>query len=198
MKEAVNLTLDHERALYGECDLLVKGCRFDGPLDGESALKEAKHVKVESSYFGLRYPFWHDTDVTLSGSTLTEQTGEANITSAVKNAGTLVGCSAGLLVVYPLEQRFIKFETKASWYGQAFKLIVGFAIVLALKSLLKSPLTAILGENLERPVRYFILILFGAAGWPALFKYIAKVKIPALDRFGEWVKKLFSKKEKTA
>ena len=72
MKEAVNLTLDHERALYGECDLLVKGCRFEGPLDGESALKEAKHVKVESSYFSLRYPFWHDTDVTLSGSTLTE------------------------------------------------------------------------------------------------------------------------------
>lgn len=134
----------------------------------------------------------------LYAAVFTEQTGEANITSAVKNAGTLVGCSAGLLVVYPLEKRFIKFETKASWYGQAFKLIVGFAIVLALKSLLKSPLTAILGENLERPVRYFILILFGAAGWPSLFKYIAKVKIPALDRFGEWVKKLFSKKEKAA
>lgn len=72
MKEAVNLTLDYERALYGECDLLVRECRFDGPLDGESALKEAKRVRVENSYFNLRYPFWHDNDVTLCASTLTE------------------------------------------------------------------------------------------------------------------------------
>lgn len=131
----------------------------------------------------------------LYAAVFTEQTGEANVVSAVKNAGTLVGCSVGLIVVYPIEKRFVKFETKSTWYGQAFKLVVGFAIILAIKSLLKSPLTSLLGENLERPVRYFLLILFGALGWPALFKYISRVKIAALDRFGEKVKKLFLKKK---
>ena len=37
-------TFDEERALYAACDVLVKGCKFDGPADGESAFKEAKLV----------------------------------------------------------------------------------------------------------------------------------------------------------
>ena len=31
------LTLDEERALYGERDIEVRQCLFDGPADGESA-----------------------------------------------------------------------------------------------------------------------------------------------------------------
>ena len=36
-----NMTMDEERALYGSSDITVRTCRFDGPADGESALKEA-------------------------------------------------------------------------------------------------------------------------------------------------------------
>ena len=34
-----NMTMDGERALYGSSDITVRNCRFDGPADGESALK---------------------------------------------------------------------------------------------------------------------------------------------------------------
>lgn len=54
-----NLVLDEERALYGIENALVKNCRFEGPADGESALKECRRVTVENCHFALRYPLWH-------------------------------------------------------------------------------------------------------------------------------------------
>lgn len=65
-------TFDEERALYGVDGVLVRDCRFDGPADGESALKEGRHIRVEDSYFNLRYPFWHDADLEIDRSEMTE------------------------------------------------------------------------------------------------------------------------------
>ena len=66
-------TFDGERALYGSDEVLVENCRFDGPADGESALKESKNVEVKSSYFNLRYPFWHDTHLHITNSEMTDK-----------------------------------------------------------------------------------------------------------------------------
>lgn len=66
-----NQTYDAERALYGSKDLMVRNCRFDGPADGESALKESQDISVEECFFNLRYPFWHDTNLTIHGCELT-------------------------------------------------------------------------------------------------------------------------------
>lgn len=66
-------TFDEERALYGTQGLLVRDCSFDGPADGESAFKECSGIQVERSFFNLRYPFWHDHDLKISGSELTEK-----------------------------------------------------------------------------------------------------------------------------
>ena len=66
-----DLTFDEERALYGSRGAEVVNCRFDGPADGESALKESRDVTVKDSFFNLRYPFWHDTNLTISGSEMT-------------------------------------------------------------------------------------------------------------------------------
>lgn len=45
MREIIeNKTFDEERALYNSDNLLLKNCRFDGPADGESALKESRNV----------------------------------------------------------------------------------------------------------------------------------------------------------
>ena len=68
-----NKTMDAERALYGSSGVLVRGCAFDGPADGESALKESRDVQVENSFFNLRYPFWHDRGLRISGSELTDK-----------------------------------------------------------------------------------------------------------------------------
>lgn len=72
MKFIENQTFDMERALYGENGLHLKNCAFDGPADGESALKECNDIQVENTFFNLRYPFWHDHGLKVSGSELTE------------------------------------------------------------------------------------------------------------------------------
>ena len=54
-----NLTLDEERALYGIHGAVVENCTFDGPADGESALKECGDIAVYNCDMRLRYPLWH-------------------------------------------------------------------------------------------------------------------------------------------
>ena len=66
-----SLTLDEERALYGISHATVKDCLFDGPADGESALKEASDITIEDCEFRLRYPFWHVRGGRVVNSTLT-------------------------------------------------------------------------------------------------------------------------------
>lgn len=65
-------TFDKERELYGIHDTLIKHCTFDGPADGESALKECRNVRVEDSFFDLRYSLWHDHSLVLKNCALTE------------------------------------------------------------------------------------------------------------------------------
>lgn len=66
-------TYDEERALYGISDALVKNCRFDGPADGESALKESRRITAEDCFFNLRYPFWHVTDAVIKNCEMTDK-----------------------------------------------------------------------------------------------------------------------------
>ncbi|MBQ7387111.1 MAG: phosphatase PAP2 family protein [Clostridia bacterium] len=118
-----------------------------------------------------------------------------NYHSALKNACTLTGCTVGLVLVYFVDTKWTKFETAAPWYAQIIKVLVGFGIVLAIKAGLSSPLTALFGnEYVARTVRYFLIVAFAGALWPITFKYFAKMKIPALDRFGERVSALFTRR----
>ena len=68
-----NITMDNERALYGSSDITVINCRFAGPADGESALKESSNVTVKDSYFNLRYPFWHVHGLDIDSSEMTDK-----------------------------------------------------------------------------------------------------------------------------
>ena len=72
MKIIQNQSFDQERALYGEQDILLKSCAFDGPADGESALKECSGVQVENCFFNLRYPLWHGHGLIIKNSQMTE------------------------------------------------------------------------------------------------------------------------------
>ena len=67
-----NKTFDEERALYGSHDIVVKNCAFDGPADGESALKESSDIEVDHVFCNLRYPFWHDHVLAIRDSEMTE------------------------------------------------------------------------------------------------------------------------------
>ncbi len=72
MKLIENQRFGEERALYHAEDLCVKNCRFDGEEDGESALKEGRHIAAEHCYMNLRYPFWHVLDLRVTDCVLTE------------------------------------------------------------------------------------------------------------------------------
>lgn len=66
-----NKRFDEERALYGSRDLVLRNSAFDGPADGESALKESRGITLENVFCNLRYPFWHDHALTLRNCELT-------------------------------------------------------------------------------------------------------------------------------
>lgn len=59
MKVIKDLVLDEERALYNIIDTKIINIKFEGPSDGESALKECSNIEIENCYFNLRYPLWH-------------------------------------------------------------------------------------------------------------------------------------------
>ena len=48
LKTIHDLTLDEERALYGVQNARIENCTFDGPADGESALKETRGTQLHS------------------------------------------------------------------------------------------------------------------------------------------------------
>lgn len=72
MNKYENQTYDQERALYGIKNSIVENCIFDGPADGESALKETANLSIKDCKFMLRYPMWHLTKAEIEGCTLTE------------------------------------------------------------------------------------------------------------------------------
>ena len=72
MKTINGKTFDEERALYNLTDTSVVNCRFEGPADGESALKEARNTEVSDCFFALRYPLWHVDKFTLENSEMTQ------------------------------------------------------------------------------------------------------------------------------
>jgi hypothetical protein len=51
----------------------VEHCRFEGPADGESALKEARNICAADCSFSLRYPLWHVEGFKLENCSMDEK-----------------------------------------------------------------------------------------------------------------------------
>lgn len=74
MKKIENKIFDAERSLYNLRNTEVVQCKFEGPADGESVLKECRNYIVKDCSFSLRYPMWHAKKFTLIHSTLDDKT----------------------------------------------------------------------------------------------------------------------------
>ena len=99
-----------------------------------------------------------------------------NLESAMKNAYTLTGCMAALLVVYPLEKKYVNFPEKAVWWAQILKTVLGLGIVIGVKEGLRAPLEAVFAGHLAaRAVRYFLIVIVAGLLWPMTFKFFAKL-----------------------
>ena len=121
----------------------------------------------------------------------------ANYQSGLKNACTLLGCTAGLVLVHFVDSKFIGFKTDARWYVQIIKLVLGLLGVLAIKSGLSTPLKLLFGnEYVARAARYFLIVAFAGAVWPLTFKWFSTLKIGFMERFSEWLSAKFKKSPK--
>ena len=98
-----------------------------------------------------------------------------NYASAIKNAYTFLGCFAGVLVVYAVDETRLHFTTKAVWWAQILKAVLGLAVVLLVKEGLRSPLEAIIGNiMIARAVRYFLIVVAAGILWPLTFRWFSK------------------------
>lgn len=92
-----------------------------------------------------------------------------NIIDGISNLSKISGASVGLLIAWYIENKYIKFETKAKWYIQVFKCLFGVLLILAIKEIIKAPLNNLVGINTGNFIRYFIVAITGVAIWPAIF-----------------------------
>lgn len=101
-----------------------------------------------------------------------------NLEEAIKNGFTLMGCALGFIVVYTVDIKWTKFDTKAVWWVQIIKIVVGLGLVLATKELLKLPLNAIIPQfenTWSRLIRYFMVAIVGGVLWPMCFQALNKL-----------------------
>lgn len=99
-----------------------------------------------------------------------------NLSEAHKNAYTLLGCLIGMWVVYLLDQRVIRFETKAPLLGQVLKAAIGFVLVLLVLEGSNPLWNLMLGEDhpVARVGRYALTVIFAGSVWPLTFPWFAK------------------------
>lgn len=126
----------------------------------------ASMVLLSAAYltFTLVYPFPPDID-------------SANLASGVENGWKLLGATLGIALAWWLDRQYVRFETKAVWWVQAIKFIVGLALVVALKAGLKAPLIALFGGSAgpAGAVRYFLVVLAAGVLWPMAFRPLSRL-----------------------
>ena len=96
---------------------------------------------------------------------------------AVENAYKFLGCGLGMWVIYEVDTRFIRFDTKtAKWWAQIIKLAVGFGLLLLVMEGSKPLFNLIFkGNYIAYAIRYFLTVLFAGAVWPLTFKWFARL-----------------------
>lgn len=99
-----------------------------------------------------------------------------NLAHGQKNSYSLLGALLGFCLAYGIERKYIRFETKAVWWAQILKVVLGLAVVLAVKEGLKLVFSALgftwLGTN---AIRYFAVVLMAATVWPLTFRFFARL-----------------------
>lgn len=139
----------------------------------EWALAKPKHMRIYFAVmaalsclfllFVLLYPFPADID-------------PDNYASGVKNAYKILGCVLGLWLAYEIDERYIHFDTKGTWWVQVLKLVIGLLPLLAIKSGLKAPLYSLCNGNYAADgIRYFLMTAFAGGVWPMTFKFFARL-----------------------
>ncbi len=99
-----------------------------------------------------------------------------NLADAREVAWKLFAAVVGICLIYPIERKYIRFETHAVWWAQLIKLAGGVALVLLIRILLKEPLNALFGTEVGGFVRYFLMVTAAGLAYPLTFRFFARLK----------------------
>ena len=125
-------------------------------LGGMIALAAAYLVYVHT------YPFPADIEI-------------ENLNEGIKNGFTLLGAVSGMLLGFWLDQRYVRFSVQGSLPAQIVKCVLGLALIVGLRVVLKAPLNALFnGGYAANAVRYFVMVVFATAIWPLTFPKICQ------------------------
>ena len=102
-----------------------------------------------------------------------------NITEARHNASILTGALVGVTIGYTLDLNKVKFDTKAKWWAQILKVVIGLVITLAL---IEGPKFVLGKSELVTGLRYGLGVLFATGIWPMTFRWFSGVKQENLKR----------------
>lgn len=97
-----------------------------------------------------------------------------NYKHGVENAYTLLGALLGMVLVYIVDEKWLNFSTKAIWWAQILKVVLGLIAVLIVKSGTKELLNLLFGESVGRMIRYFLTVVTAGILWPLSFKWFSR------------------------
>lgn len=95
-----------------------------------------------------------------------------NITEARHNASLLTGALAAMTIAYTLDLRRIRFDTRAVWWAQIIKVVVGLVAIVVITEGLKKLLG---GSDAVTCLRYFLAVLFACGVWPMTFRWFGRL-----------------------
>ena len=98
-----------------------------------------------------------------------------NITSAKENSAKLLGVVVSMIIVYTVDQKWLRYQTRAVWWAQILKLVGGIIPVILVKSFAKTPLNSLLGVSFGNAVRYFIIVIIAGILWPMTFRFFSSL-----------------------
>ena len=116
----------------------------------------------------LLYPFPADVRI------MDPVTKTSNWENGLKNAWTLLGCLLGLIVSFTADRK-TNFSEKAPLLGQICKTVLGLAILVGLRVVLKKLFGLISDDLYWNALRYFCMVVFAGAIWPLSFPFWAKL-----------------------
>lgn len=97
-----------------------------------------------------------------------------NYVHALGNAQKMLGSTVGILLVAWLDETYVRFDTKAVWWAQILKLVLGLGLTVAVKSGLKAPLHAVI-PGIADAIRYFLMVFTVGYLWPLTFRFWSKL-----------------------
>ena len=104
----------------------------------------------------------------------------AELAHAQENVCKMTGAAAAMLLAGYIDCKYLHFDVRAPWYAQILKAVLGIALVLGLKAVLKPVFALFLPQLPADFLRYFITVVAAAILWPMTFRFFAGCKKPEM------------------